>query len=111
MKEELLKKLITEDFIHNEIKKQTYEISFHADEERIADELTVNQLEFALLNCEIIEHYPDDPRGESCLALGFTLDKIPVHFVCGRNPSRHLILITVYTPGLPKWRDPHTRNK
>lgn len=64
---------ITPDFIHAEIKKQSYEISLHADDERIADGLTVAQLEFALLNCKIIEQYPDDPRGESCLVIGLPL--------------------------------------
>jgi len=100
---------ITPDFIHTEIKKQRYEISLHADDERIAEDLTVSQLEFALLNCEIIERYPNDPRGESCLAIGFTPEKTPVHVVCGRKPSGHLLLITVYIPTMPKWRDPYTR--
>lgn len=52
---------ITLDFIRNEIEKQSYEISLHADGERIADELTVSQLEFILSQCKIIEQYPDDP--------------------------------------------------
>ncbi|HHT9133438.1 MAG TPA: DUF4258 domain-containing protein [Candidatus Avalokitesvara rifleensis] len=99
------------DFIHNEIEKQTYEISFHADDERIADELTVSQLEFVLSQCKIIEQYLDDPRGESCLTVGFTPEGVPVHIICGKNPSGHLILITVYIPNMPKWRNPYTRNK
>ena len=102
---------ITPDSIRAEIEKQTYEISLHADDERITDTLTVSQLEFALSDCKIIERYPDDPRGESCLALGFTPEGTPVHIVCGKNPAGHLILITVYIPTMPKWRDPYTRNK
>jgi hypothetical protein len=101
---------ITPEFIRDEIAKQTYEISLHADDERIADGLTVSQLEVALSGCKIIEDYPDDPRGESCLAFGFTSEDQPVHIVCGRNPSGHLILITVYIPTMPKWSDPYTRN-
>ena len=102
---------ITLDFIRNEIEKQSYEISLHADGERIADELTVSQLEFILSQCKIIEQYPDDPRGESCLTAGFTPEGTPVHIVCGKNPSEHLILVTVYIPTMPKWRDPYTRNR
>ncbi len=102
---------ITPDFIRNEVEKQSYEISIHADDERIADGLTVFQLEYALSDCKIIEHYPGDPRGESCLALGFTPEGTPIHVVCGKNPSGHLILITVYIPTIPKWRDPYTRNR
>ena len=102
---------ITPDFIRAEIEKQSYEISLHADDERIAEGLTVSQIEFALSNCKIIEQYPDDPRGESCLVLGFTPEGTPVHIVCGKNPSEHLILITVYVPTMPKWRDAYTRNQ
>ena len=101
---------ITPDFIRAEIQKQSYEISLHADDERLADGLSVIQLELALSDCKILEDYPDDPRGESCLVLGFTPDGTPVHVVCGRNPSGHLILVTVYIPNMPKWRDPYTRN-
>ncbi|MDZ4345895.1 MAG: hypothetical protein U1E51_26070, partial [Candidatus Binatia bacterium] len=39
---------ITPEFIRLEIAKQTYEISLHADDERIADGLTVSQVEVAL---------------------------------------------------------------
>lgn len=102
---------ITFDFIHHELKSQRYEISLHADDERLSDGLTITQLEFGLSNCKIIEQYPDDPRGESCLTAGFTPDGTPIHVVCGKNPSGHLILITVYVPMMPKWKDPYTRNR
>jgi hypothetical protein len=99
------------DFIRAEVAAQSYEISLHADDERLADGVTISQLEYALSSCQIIEHYPDDPRGESCLVVGFTLEAAPVHVVCGKNRSGHLILVTVYIPTMPKWRDPYTRNR
>jgi len=102
---------ITPDFIRAEIAAQSYEISLHADDERLADHLTVSQLEYALSSCQIIEHYPGDPRGESCLVVGFTPEATPVHIVCGKNRSELLILVTVYIPTMPKWRDPYTRNR
>jgi len=45
-------------------------MSIHADDERLNDELTIEQIEFVLKDCEIIETYPFDPRGESCLVWG-----------------------------------------
>lgn len=102
---------VTPAFIRREIEKQTYEISIHADEEWFAEGLTISDLEAVLMDCEIIEQYPKDPRGESCLAAGFISPRIPVHVVCGRNRSGHWILITVYIPAMPKWRDPYARNK
>ena len=103
--------ILTSDFIRTEIEQQNYEISIHADNERLAAGLTVSQLEVALSECEVIERYPDDPRGESCLVLGFTPDGMPVHIVCGRNLMGHLTLITVYIPTMPKWKDPRIRNR
>ena len=50
---------ITPDLIRTEITQQSYEISIHADNERLADGLTVLQLEVALSNCEVLERYPD----------------------------------------------------
>lgn len=101
---------IAAEFIREEVAKQTYEISLHADDERIADGLTVSQVEVALSGCKIVEDYPDDPRGESCLTVGFTADGRPIHVVCGRNRLGHLVLVTVYIPTMPKWKDPYTRN-
>jgi hypothetical protein len=101
---------ISIDFICQEIEKQVYEISLHADDERIAEGLTVYQIEYAILNSKILERYPDDPRGESCLLLGYTPEGIPIHVVCGRKVSGHLILVTIYVPTMPKWKDPSTGN-
>lgn len=102
---------ITPHFIFAQVKKQTYEISIHADEKRLAEGLTTAQVEHVLSNGEIIEEYPNDPRGESCLVVGFVSPRMPVHVVCGKNRSGHLMLITVYIPAMPKWLDPYTRNR
>lgn len=97
------------EFIQSEVESQSYEISIHADDERLADGLTLVEVETVLRRCELLEDYPDDPRGRSCLVLGMTPSGVPVHVVCGRNRMNHLVLITVYIPRMPKWRDPRTR--
>ena len=48
---------LTSEFIRIEIERQNYEISLHADDERIAEGLTIVQLEFALSNCEITKYH------------------------------------------------------
>jgi hypothetical protein len=100
---------ITLEFIRLEIETQNYEISLHADNERLNDELSVSQLEQALINGKIIEYYPADTRGESCLVCGIS-DNIDIHIVCGKNRQQHLIIITVYIPTMPKWLNAYTRN-
>ena len=73
----------------------------------------VLELEDALSDCEIIENYPDDPRGASCLVLGFCGAK-PVHAVCAikTNPEE-LLLITVYDPSKrpEKWTKDYRKRR
>ena len=73
-----------------------YEFSKHAERERELDMIYVRELEKALRDCEIIENYPDDLRGASCLVLGFCGPK-PIHAVCAiKSDPEELLLVTVY---------------
>jgi len=54
---------------------------------------------------EIIEDYPNDPRGHSYLLLGFTNNDKPIHFVCGLGTVEMLIVITLYIPDENLWVD------
>lgn len=91
------------DYIH----RGQYAYSLHADIERKNDGLTFAQIEIALLNGEILEHYPDSGRGESWLMVGFA-GNVPIHAVCGWRGEK-IVLITVYIPSPPKFIDPWTR--
>jgi len=96
------------------VREGRYEVSFHAQQERLEENLDLAQIETAIINRgELLEQYPNDPRGESCLLLGY-VGTMPVHLVLGWAPmksegGRLLRLITVYTPTPPKWIDPRTR--
>lgn len=90
-----------------------YEFSKHAEKEREADMISTTELEEALKSSDIIENYPDDPRGPSCLVLGFSGQR-PIHAVCSvkRDPEE-LLLITVYDPSKrPEyWTDRYKRRR
>ena len=51
---------------------------------------------------EIIEEYPEDPRGHSCLMLGYGENKRAIHVVCSPKED-FLALITSYLPDEAKW--------
>jgi hypothetical protein len=53
---------------------------------------------------ELLENYPEDQRGHSFLLLGFTKQKLPVHFVCAIH-EEELIVITLYRPDPKKWEN------
>jgi len=72
------------------------------------DNLTIHEVEEALLFGRVLENYPDDRRGESCLVVGYSNSGIPVHIVCGERGDK-LVIITVYIPSPPKFKTPYTR--
>jgi len=96
--------------IKEKAKLDKYEISFHAEKERYAEDIIISDLETAIYNGEILEDYPNDPRGPSCLILGYSQNQ-PIHIVCGHAPMKWIRIITVYIPKLPKWINERTRAK
>ncbi len=85
-----------------------YEISLHAEKERYAEAISLSDIEAAIASGEVLEDYPNDPRGESCLILGYAEGR-PVHIVCGYTSTQSIRVITVYLPKSPKWIDARTR--
>lgn len=55
----------------------------------------------AVLGGEVIEAYPEDPRGESCLIL-FNGPRRPIHVVCSPKTD-YLAIITAYQPAADQW--------
>ena len=98
------------EVIKHKVRLNEFILSGHAHKERQEEEIEIRHIKEALSNGEIIEDYPDDPRGPSCLILGFSENR-PIHLVCGWTKSNWLLVITVYIPQLPKWIDAKTRAK
>jgi hypothetical protein len=51
---------------------------------------------------EVIEDYPDDPRGHSCLMMGLGENGRAVHVVCAPKID-YLAIITAYLPDPAEW--------
>ena len=96
------------DWIRARVEKNEYYFSRHGDQERQNDNLTVSEIEEALLTGRILEHYEDTGRGESCLVAGFSDNGKPIHMVCGKR-SDWLTIVTVYIPIPPKFKSPYER--
>ena len=56
----------------------------HAVDEMIAEEemISKDEVRHVLFKGEIIEDYPDDKRGHSCLIFAMTPKMRPIHVVC-----------------------------
>ncbi|MBM3156857.1 MAG: DUF4258 domain-containing protein [Chloroflexi bacterium] len=90
--------------IQEKIKQRQYRLTSHAEREREFDKITIVQIEEAVLStqADVIENYPEDVRGRSCLVLGFAGDGSPIHVVCGLKEEM-LIIVTVYRPDPEQW--------
>ena len=67
--------------------------------------ITAAAVEAVILNGELIEDYPEDVRGHSCLLLGFEEDSgDPIHVVCSPK-DEYLAVITAYRPKPEQWNE------
>jgi hypothetical protein len=78
-----------------------YKLTEHAIEEAENDRILLWEVKAALLAGELIEDYPEDRRGHSCLILGYNYGRA-MHIVCGMR-EQIAIIITVYYPDDEKW--------
>jgi hypothetical protein len=95
------------------VRQGRYEFTLHAQLERLADDLDVAEIEQVIAQGELLEEYPDAPRGRSCLLLGYAGTR-PVHVVlgwAGDGAATVLRIVTVYLPEPPRWSDPRTRGE
>ena len=91
--------------IREKIVRGQFEFSQHAVDQSIVRHISVQELREAIAVGEVIEDYPTDKYGPSCLVFGMTLARRPLHIQCS-YPSRPLVkLITVYEPDPRRWVD------
>jgi len=98
--------------IQAKVREGKYIISFSHTEKIRQRKITAKEIEGAICERTIIEPYPNDPRGASCLILGFTGKDRPLHVVCGRLEDDEILIITAYEPDQKEWEgDWKTRKK
>lgn len=97
------------DDIRLKVRGQAYEYALHAVDQSIRRRISRYEIEEAIETGEVIEDYPSDKYGPSCLILGFTVAGRPLHIQC-THPSRTRVkIITVYEPSAEEWIDHRER--
>ena len=97
--------------LRSKIAANLFEFSRHAVDQSILRGITVQELREAILDGEVIEDYPEDKYGPSCLVFGKTKSQRPLHMQCS-HPSREVVkIITLYQPDLEQWIDYKVRRK
>lgn len=86
--------------------RKQYEFSKHAVDQSIIRDITVAEVEQAITNqSEVIEEYPEDKYGPSCLILGLTFFGRPLHVQCSYASRPVVKIITLYEPDPGLWID------
>jgi len=92
--------------IRDKVRRRRYEFSRHAVDQSILRDIRVAEVEEALRDrSEVIEDYPDDKRGPTCLILGFTNAGRPLHIQVSYADRPLLKIITLYEPDSNHWID------
>ena len=89
--------------------REEYSFTLHAIAKMEERGIVSTDVEEALLaaEAEIIEDYPEDPRGASCLVLGWTRGGRPLHAELSYPPD--VKVITVYEPDSDLWLNQRIR--
>lgn len=97
------------DDIRAKFVRDEFEFSRHAVDQTIRRGITVAEVRQAVTSATVIEIYPADKYGPSCLLLGNTSANRPLHLQVS-YPSRPLIkIVTLYEPDPEQWIDFRTR--
>ena len=72
--------------------------------------ISISELRHVVEDGELIEDYPEDVRGHSCLILGYDEEGRPIHVVCSPKED-YLAIITAYLPDPNQWEDNFTKRK
>jgi hypothetical protein len=84
--------------LRRKIESGQFEFSKHAVVQSILRRISVQEVREAIANGKIIEDYPEDKYGPSCLISGTTANERPLHIQCS-YPSRPLVrIVTLYEP-------------
>ncbi len=89
--------------IRDRVAANEFEFSQHAVDQSILRRISVDEIRQVISTGAVIEDYPQDKYGPSCLILGFTVAGRRLHVQCS-YPTRPIVkIITVYDPDPSLW--------
>jgi hypothetical protein len=89
------------DSLRDLIQQRQYLLSDHASKRGVERGISSGEIEQAVLSGEVIEDYPDDKYGPSCLILGATENDRILHVQLSYPPQ--VKVITLYEPSPQEW--------
>jgi hypothetical protein len=90
--------------IKRKVGEGKYAVSFTHTEKLRLRRIKTGDIEQAVKSDNIIENYPNDPRGPSCLVLGRIGDRA-LHILFARLEAEEILVVTAYEPDPEEWEN------
>ena len=87
------------------------EVTAHALHRMVERNISKQEIVDAGASAIEIEDYPTDKYYPSCLLMGFTTDRRPLHLHISRVESAGVRLITIYEPNERDWNEGFTKRR
>ncbi|MGD1275726.1 MAG: DUF4258 domain-containing protein [Tepidisphaeraceae bacterium] len=97
------------DDIRAKFLRDEFEFSRHAVDQTIRRSISVAEIRQAVAAGAVIEDYPKDKYGPSCLVFGRTDDGRALHIQISYPSHPILKIVTLYEPDPDQWIDFRTR--
>lgn len=91
--------------IQRKIQQGQFEFSKHAVDQSTLRRISTQEIREAIAHGQVIEDYPDDKYGPSCLIFGLTHANRPLHVQCSYPTRSFIKVITLYEPDPDEWID------
>jgi len=95
------------------VEKGEVRVSDHGYDELAEDEILVRDAIGGIANGQVVEDYPEYPKGPCVLMLQKDRDGRPIHVLWGipRGTTSPAVIVTAYRPRVEQWTDDFLRRK
>ncbi len=89
--------------VRNQLSAGEFEFSRHALKRVVERNINDQEIRQTGVQANVIEDYPDDKYSPSCLLLGFTQARRPLHIQVSLAETKLVKIITIYEPNPNEW--------